>query len=85
MYTSANGFVYDDGLTDFNVYEVELKKSMASSAQRIVALLDHTKIGHSSIASFVAPQDIDLIITDSGVAEEDLVKLRQMGLEVVVA
>jgi len=67
------------------VYEVELKKSMASSAQRIVALLDHTKIGHSSIASFVAPQDIDLIITDSGVAEEDLVKLRQMGLEVVVA
>ncbi|ALS25543.1 transcriptional regulator [Paenibacillus sp. 32O-W] len=85
MYTSANGFVYDDGLTDFNVYEVELKKSMASSAQKIVALLDHTKIGRSSIASFVAPQDIDIIITDSGAAEEDLVKLRQMGLEVVVA
>jgi len=85
MFTSARGFVYHDGLTDFNVYEVELKKAMAASAQKIVALLDHSKLGRSSIASFAAPEDIDIIITDSGAAEEDLRKLRQMGIEVVIA
>lgn len=85
MFTSANGFVYDDGLTDFNVYEVELKKKMASSAQKIIALLDHTKIGRSSIASFVAPQDIDVLVTDTGADDKDLAKLRQMGIEVIVA
>jgi len=85
MFTSARGFGYNDGLTDFNVYEVELKKSMVASANKLVALLDHTKLGRSSIASFASPQDIDTIVTDSGVAEEDLHKLQQLGIEVVVA
>ncbi|OUM97640.1 MAG: transcriptional regulator [Paenibacillaceae bacterium ZCTH02-B3] len=85
MFTSARGFVYHDGLTDFNVYEVELKKAMAASAQKLVALLDHSKLGRISIASFAAPEDIDTIITDSGAAEEDILKLRELGIEVIVA
>jgi len=85
MFTSARGFVYHDGLTDFNVYEVDLKKAMAASAHKLVALLDHTKLGRSSIASFATPQDIDTIITDSGADEEDIRKLQQMGIEVIVA
>ena len=28
MFTSASGFTIEEGLTDFNVYEVELKRKM---------------------------------------------------------
>lgn len=64
MFTSARGFSIEEGLTDFNVYEVELKKVMADKADKIVALLDHSKIGTSSIASFANCDQIDTIISD---------------------
>src|SRR5699024_3138658 len=38
MFTSANGFSFESGLTDFNLYEVELKKEMVKRAGKVVAL-----------------------------------------------
>ena len=37
------GFTIEEGLTDFNVYEVELKRKMVEKSNKIVALLDNTK------------------------------------------
>lgn len=64
MFTSARGFSLEEGLTDFNVYEVELKKVMATKADKIVALLDYSKIGLNSIASFASCDQINTIISD---------------------
>lgn len=70
MFTSANGFTVRDGLTDFNVYEVELKKRMVEKADKVVALIDNTKIGNSSIASFASIGQIDTLITDKKLPSE---------------
>lgn len=64
MFTSANGFSIESGLTDFSVYEVELKKAMVNASQKVIALLDHTKINKNSIASFASLNQIDKIITN---------------------
>ncbi|WEG12457.1 DeoR/GlpR family DNA-binding transcription regulator [Pullulanibacillus sp. KACC 23026] len=64
MFTSANGFTPEAGLTDFNLYEVQLKSGLVNKAHMVIALLDHTKIGSNSSAVFAETNQIDIIITD---------------------
>ncbi|KHD86305.1 DeoR/GlpR transcriptional regulator [Bacillus ginsengihumi] len=70
LFTSAYAFNMKDGLSDFSYYEVELKRVMVSTANQVIALLDHSKMEKSSIATFAQPSDIDLLITDQKVSEE---------------
>lgn len=85
MFTSANGFTIQDGLTDFNFYEVELKKQMVNKAKKIIALLDHTKIGNRSAAQFANTADIDLIITDHKTKKEQIKEIQEAGIKIIVA
>ena len=84
MFTSANGFSFESGLTDFSVYEVELKKAMVNAANRVVALLDHTKINKNSIASFASIDQIDTIITDYAMQDNLLKKFKEHNIDVKV-
>jgi DeoR/GlpR family transcriptional regulator of sugar metabolism len=83
MFTSANGFSIESGLTDFSVYEVELKKEMVKASQRVVALLDHTKINKNSIASFASVDRIDTLITDSKLDSEYARKLGEHHIRIM--
>lgn len=84
MFASASGFTIKEGLTDFNVYEVELKKLMVRSADKLVALLDHTKIGKSSIAQFAETSDIDILITDKKTPPEQIEKIEKQNIKVFI-
>jgi Transcriptional regulators of sugar metabolism len=85
MFTSASGFTIKDGLTDFNVYEVDTKRAMAKSAGRIVALLDYSKLGKDSIATFAHTDEIDTVITDNKAPEDFLDQLRRKNINVLVS
>jgi DeoR/GlpR family transcriptional regulator of sugar metabolism len=85
MFASASGFTFEDGLTDFNVYEVELKKAVVNSSSRLVALLDHSKLERSSISSFAAPKQIHTIVTDSKTSIHIINRLQQMKINVIIA
>jgi DeoR/GlpR family transcriptional regulator of sugar metabolism len=83
FFTSAQGFTVAEGLTDFSVYEAELKKNMVANVSNVVALLDHTKLNRRSIATFAETTQISAIVTDSG-ADKDFI--RALGnINVVVA
>lgn len=84
MFTSANGFSIESGLTDFSVYEVELKKSMIQAATKTIALLDSSKLNKNSIASFANVREINLIISDN-IPETMLEKLATNNVEVIIA
>jgi DeoR/GlpR family transcriptional regulator of sugar metabolism len=83
MFTSASGFDFENGLTDFNMYEVELKKQMVRASNRVVALLDHTKFNKKSIASFAAINEIDMIITDDQISKEGIEKLKEFNIKYI--
>ncbi|SHE12653.1 HTH-type transcriptional repressor glcR [Chlamydia abortus] len=85
MFTSANGFSFEAGLTDFSVYEVELKKAMVHAAKKVVALLDHSKINKNSIASFASLDEIDILITDYAMPDSELKALKGQNIEVLIA
>lgn len=83
LFTSASGFTMEDGLTDFNVYEVELKKKMVEKAEQVVALIDHTKIGMSSIASFATLEQIDTLITDKKLPNQWIEQLDSYNVDII--
>jgi DeoR/GlpR family transcriptional regulator of sugar metabolism len=83
LFTSASGFTIEDGLTDFNVYEVELKKLMVEKAAKVIALLDNTKIGTSSISSFATTDQIDTIITDENAPSHVLKALSNHQINII--
>ncbi len=85
MFTSAHGFSLREGLTDFNLYEVELKKKMVKKSQKLVALVDHSKIGNISTTSFAGIEEIDILVTDDKTSSEIIEKIREKGIEVLVA
>lgn len=62
-------------LTDFNLYEVELKKQMVNKAQKIVAIIDHSKIGITSSAPFARTDQVDVLITNDAMDSETAKKL----------
>lgn len=83
FFTSSEGFTLEAGMTDFSLYEADLKKVMAMNADKIIALLDHTKLGRKSIATSVQASSIHTLITDSQASNEFIRKLS--GIEVIVA
>ncbi|WP_239615709.1 DeoR/GlpR family DNA-binding transcription regulator [Cohnella mopanensis] len=83
FFTSAEGVSFQEGMTDFSLYEAELKKLMAGNARRTVALADHTKLGRRSIATSVPFNDIHTLITDNQ-ADKDFLK-QIKGTEVLIA
>lgn len=82
LFTSASGFSIESGLTDFSVYEVELKREMVKASGQVIALIDHSKINNNSIASFASLNDIDVMITDYSFPVENSQVLQKHNIEV---
>lgn len=83
-FVSAHGFTIETGLTDFNIYESELKKHMLQRAKKTVALLDYSKLENTSIASFRQSNEIDLILTDKSADPMAVEKYLNAGINVKV-
>lgn len=84
-FVSARGFTLEEGLTDFNFYESELKKEMLRHSRKCVALLDSSKLESISTANFCRADDVDMIITDFGAKTENVEKYKKAGILVEIA
>lgn len=81
---SCHGFTLEEGLTDFNLYEIELKKQMLSRCRFKTALVDSSKFEKTSTASFCPCSEIDLLLTDDKGEEEVLERYRKGGVNLEV-
>lgn len=61
---SAKGFTTRAGFTDAHLLEVECKQRLIASANMVVALVDHSKFGRQALATIVALEQVDVLITD---------------------
>ena len=78
----ARGLTTSQGLTDVNLQEVEMKAAMAAVCERVVAVLDHTKLGQVGLATFVPVSSLALIITDTGADAGIVAEVEKEGVEV---
>jgi ribose transport system substrate-binding protein len=83
-FVSCAGFSLDAGLMETDVTQAELKAMMVRSAQRVVALVDHTKFDRVTLTSFADVNAIDHLLTDSEVAPENVQRACDAGLTVTV-
>ena len=83
-FLSCRGFTVEHGMMESDVREAQLKRSMAQTAQQVVGLVDHTKVGDVFIASSLLPAEIDVLLTDSGLASEQRAAIEEAGLRLEV-
>lgn len=80
----AKGVTLEEGLTDVDSYEVQLKRAMARAAKEVIAIVDHTKWGQVGFASFVSIDQVDCIITDDGAPPDMVAAFREAGVNVII-
>jgi DeoR/GlpR family transcriptional regulator of sugar metabolism len=81
-FVGAVGLSLEEGLTDVTDAEAEAKRAMVAAAKTVVALVDHTKWGKVSFATFCPLDRVHLIITDTKAPAEMVEQVRRLGVEV---
>ncbi len=81
-FLGTNGMSVERGVTTPDESEATVKGLMYGAARRRVLLADHSKIGHVSMLKYADLSDVDLLITDTGLPDPDLLRLQEAGVTV---
>jgi len=84
LFLSVDGISLDYGMTTSNMMEAHLNAEMIRSVQKTIVLADSQKFGRKGFGKIGELEDIDVIITDSGIPERYREKFEEKGIEVVV-
>ncbi|MEV6775428.1 DeoR/GlpR family DNA-binding transcription regulator [Streptomyces syringium] len=85
VFLATNGFSVDDGLTTPDLAEAAVKRATVGAARRVVLLADSGKFGRRHFARFGDLTDVDVLITDTGLAPEDALAIEHAGTRTVRA
>lgn len=66
LFLGVHGISVEAGLSTPNLAEAETNRRLVQSARRVVVVADHTKWGVVGLSSFAALEQIDTLVTDSG-------------------
>jgi len=84
-FLGANGITAGHGFTTPDEAEGSVKRAMVRAGQRVVVLADSSKLGREHLVRFAAPEDVDVLVTDSEADARTVAALEGAGIEVVVA
>lgn len=73
------------GLTDFNDDEAEIHRIAIERSERLMVIADGSKLGAVAAAVVAPASTIHTLVTDPTAPDEDLARLRELGVEVVIA
>ncbi len=77
------GFSADDGISTTDANEAYTKEQIMRRAGKVLLLVDSSKIGVPSFAVSGSLKDIDIIITDQGIAAKYVRQLEKLKIKVV--
>ena len=80
----GGGFTLEEGLTDTNQYEVQLKQRMVARSKEVIAIVDSSKWGQVTFASLAAVEQLDHVITDTEAPPAMVAALRERGITVTL-
>jgi DeoR family fructose operon transcriptional repressor len=84
-FLATHGFSVQDGVTYPNLEEVAIKKAMIAAGSEVTLLADGTKYGRVSMVQVAPLQELDRVITSGPIPEGEVAKMRELGLEVLLA
>lgn len=85
VFLCASGIHAEMGLTCTDQYIGDLKRAAISMSLEKILITDSTKFGRVDPGFFAAIEDMDRIITDTGITDEwkDLIREKQIRLDIV--
>ena len=81
---SARGLNLQQGLSESNIQEAQLKALMIRHTKQVIAVVDSTKLGQTSFSSFCPFSRIDHLITAGDGAQERAVPFVENGLAISI-
>ncbi len=68
LFLGAHGIDREAGLTTPNLVEAETNRALVRSARSVCVLADHSKVGLVGLSTFMGLNQVDTLITDSGIS-----------------
>jgi DeoR/GlpR family transcriptional regulator of sugar metabolism len=84
-FVSAAGLTLDAGLTTSRRPLADVVNAARAAASRTVGLIDASKFGRASLVSIAPAEELDLIVTDSGLDESVAGEYRAAGVRLEIA
>lgn len=84
-FVGCNGVHPTAGITNVNLPEAELKRTIVRAAQRTVIVADGAKLGNISVAKVADLTDIDQVVTGPSAPPEVVEELVALGVAVEIA
>ncbi|MFE4958915.1 DeoR/GlpR family DNA-binding transcription regulator [Streptomyces sp. NPDC056653] len=70
LFLGVHGISVEAGLSTPNLAEAETNRRFVHSARRVVVVADHTKWGTVGLSSFATLEQVDTLVTDSGLSAQ---------------
>lgn len=85
LFLGVDGFDTLGGLSTPNTEEAHLNALMIGMAKKVITVTDSRKFHRKRFAFIADLSKIHVVITDSGISEEDKARLNNLGIEVIIA
>ena len=79
------GINLQEGFSQSNVEEIFLKRQVAARSREVIVLADSSKFNQDVLVMFLRLEQVHMVITDSGVRQQDRAALEERGIRVIVA
>lgn len=84
-FLGADGLTLDGGATTANVLIAEVDRMMVERARKAVLVVDSSKIGQAGFVPIKPLGSFNVLITDAGAPAEFMDRVKQMGIEIIIA
>ncbi len=83
LFLSVTGMDPERGATMIEPEEAAVSRAMVRQARQVIVVADSSKIGSVSPAVICTPDEVDMLITDDGIAEEAVAAFQARGVKVL--
>ena len=84
MFLSVAG-IHEGSLYNQNLLLVQSERKMMAQSQRVVLLVDSSKFAQQALTRLCGLEEMDVVVSDSGLSEEHKSAVKQAGCELIVA
>lgn len=84
FFMATNGVSMQRGFSTPNIDMADIKREFIGASNRIVALVDSTKVGSEAFATFARLDEVDVFISDDRISAEFVDELNACGISTVV-
>lgn len=83
-FTCGAGISADYGLSNSTYEAVSFGKQVSAISRRVICMAPREKLGYEAFIKVLDAQELDIVITDEEADKDEMSKLRDLGVEVVI-